>query len=171
MSIILQFKKINYLSKKFCHQNNKLESIRTERNSKKQFKNQYQSGIKSFNLTTANLTNNISKYFLKLYLFVCLFLTALGLYCCVLAFSSCHEQRLLFVAERRFLFEVAFLVGEHRLQGARASLVAARGLSSCSSWALVHRIHSCGEQALLPSGMWDLPGPEIKPTSPALADF
>ena len=35
------------------------------------------------------------------------------------------------------------LVGEHRLCGARASAVVARGLSSCSSRALEHRLSSC----------------------------
>ena len=42
-------------------------------------------------------------------------------------------------------------------QGVQASAVAAPGLSSCGAWAwLLH-------------GMWDLPGPEIEPMSPALA--
>ena len=41
--------------------------------------------------------------------------------------------------------------------GVRASVVVAHGLSSCGTWAqLLH-------------GMWDLPGPGIKPMSPALA--
>ena len=31
--------------------------------------------------------------------------------------------------------------------GARASVVVARGLSSCGSWALQHRLSSCGAQA------------------------
>ena len=34
------------------------------------------------------------------------------------------------------LFMVASLVAEHWLQGTRASVVAARGLSSCGSWVL-----------------------------------
>ena len=38
-----------------------------------------------------------------------------------------------------------------------ASLVAVHGLSSCSIW------------VWLPQGTWDLPGPELKPVSPALA--
>ena len=41
--------------------------------------------------------------------------------------------------------------------GARASVVVALGLSSC------------GAQALLLRGMWDLPGPGLEPMSPALA--
>ena len=45
----------------------------------------------------------------------------------------------------------------------------ARGLSSCGSRALEHRLNSCRPQALLLLGMWDLPGSEIEPVSPALA--
>ena len=40
--------------------------------------------------------------------------------------------------------------------GTWASGVVARGLSGCSAW------------AYLPHSLWDLPGPGIKPTSPAL---
>ena len=43
-----------------------------------------------------------------------------------------------------------------RALGAQASVVVARGLSSCGAWALSLR------------GMWDLPGPGIEPMSPAL---
>ena len=42
-----------------------------------------------------------------------LFLAALGLRCCVQAFSSCGERGLLFVAVRRLLIAVASLVVEH----------------------------------------------------------
>ena len=56
-----------------------------------------------------------------------------------------------------------------RALGARASVVVALGLSSCGSRALEHRLGSCGTQALLFRGMWDLPGPGLKPMSPALA--
>ena len=51
----------------------------------------------------------------------------------------------------------------------RASVVAARGLSSFGPRALEHRLSSCGAQAELLRGMWDLPGPGIEPVSPALA--
>ena len=50
--------------------------------------------------------------FFKFYL---LFLAALGLRCCTRAFSSCGEQRLLFVAVRGLLIAVASLVAEHGL--------------------------------------------------------
>ena len=43
------------------------------------------------------------------------------------------------------------------------------GFSSCGSWALEHRLNSCGARAYLLRGMWDFPGPGIKLVSPALA--
>ena len=51
-------------------------------------------------------------YFL-FYLFIYLFLAALGLCCCVWAFSSCGERGLLLVAVCRLLIVVASLVAEH----------------------------------------------------------
>ena len=45
----------------------------------------------------------------------------------------------------------------------------ARGLSGFGSWALELGLSSCGAQALLLRGMWDLPGSGIEPLSPALA--
>ena len=53
--------------------------------------------------------------------------------------------------------------------GAWASVVVARGLSSCGSRALECRLSSCGARAQLLHGTWDLPGPGLKPVSPALA--
>ena len=60
-------------------------------------------------------------FFFKINLFILfilfiLFLAALGLHCCVQAFSTCGEQGLLFVAVRGLLITVASLVAEHRLQ-------------------------------------------------------
>ena len=52
--------------------------------------------------------------FLFIY-FVYLFLAALGLHCCVWAFSSCGEWGLLFVAVCRLLIEMASIVVDHRL--------------------------------------------------------
>ena len=43
------------------------------------------------------------------------------------------------------------------------------GFSSCGSQALERRLSSCGAWAQLLRGMWDLPGPGLKPVSPALA--
>ena len=61
------------------------------------------------------------------HLFFNLFLAALGLPCCVWAFSNCGQRGLLFIVVCRLLIAVASLVAEHRLQ--------ARGLSSCGTWA------------------------------------
>ena len=51
----------------------------------------------------------------KFYLFIYLFLAALGLCCCARAFSSCGEWGLLFIVVRGLLTAVASLVAEHRL--------------------------------------------------------
>ena len=56
-----------------------------------------------------------------------------------------------------------------RAPGAWASVVVARGLSSCGSRALECRLSSCGARAQLLRGMWDLPRPGLEPMSPALA--
>ena len=53
--------------------------------------------------------------FLKIYLFIYLFLAALGLRCCTWACSSCGEPGLLFVAVLGLLIAVASLVVEHGL--------------------------------------------------------
>ena len=67
------------------------------------------------------------------------------------------------------LAAVASLVAEHRLQDMQASVVAARGLRSCCSQALEHRLNSCGTWDQFLCSVWDLPRPGIKPMSPALA--
>ena len=72
------------------------------------------------------------------------FLAVLGLCCCVWAFSSCGEWGLLFVAVHGLLIAVASLCWGARALGAWASVVAARGLSSCGSRALERRLSSCG---------------------------
>ena len=43
------------------------------------------------------------------------------------------------------------------------------GFSSCALGALERRLCSCGAWAYLLRDMWDLPGPGLKPLSPALA--
>ena len=57
----------------------------------------------------------LKKFYLFIYLFVCLFMAVLGLRCCARAFSSCGEQGLLLVAVRGLLVAVASLVVEHGL--------------------------------------------------------
>ena len=73
----------------------------------------------------------------------------LGLRFCARAFSSCGKRGPLFIAVRGPLTIAASLVAEHRLQ--------------------TRRLSSCGSQAQLLHGMWDLPRPGLKPVSPALA--
>ena len=76
-------------------------------------------------------------------------MAVLGLRFCVRAFSSCGKRVLLFIAVRGPLTVTASLVAEHRLQ--------------------TRRLSSRGSQAQLLCGMWDPPGPELEPVSPALA--
>ena len=57
----------------------------------------------------------------------------LGLCCCMQAFSSCREWEYSPDDLYRLLIAVTSLVVEHRFWGTRASVVAACGLSSCSS--------------------------------------
>ena len=68
------------------------------------------------------------------------------------------------------LIGVASLIVEHGLLGVRASVVAARSLSSCGSWALEHRLNSGGTRASLLRGIWNLPAPGFEPVSPAFVD-
>ena len=73
----------------------------------------------------------------------------LGLRFCARAFSSCGKRGPLFIAVRGPLTITASLVAEHRLQ--------------------TRRLSSCGSQAQLLHGMWDLPRPGLEPVFPALA--
>ena len=62
-----------------------------------------------------DLVLNIGFFFFKFIYFTYLFLAALGLCCCMQAFSSCGEWGLLFIAVRGLLVAVASLVAEHEL--------------------------------------------------------
>ena len=88
---------------------------------------------------------SLKKSFLK-NKFIYLFLAALGLHCCTWAFSSCGERGLLFVVVRGHLIVVASRC-RARVLGMWASVVVARGISSCGSWALERRLSSCGARA------------------------
>jgi len=57
-------------------------------------------------------------------------------------------------------------LAKHELLG---PIVVARGLSSCGSQALEHRLSSCGVCSWLLRGVRDLPGAGVGPVSPALA--
>ena len=93
--------------------------------------------------------------------FINIFLTVLGLHCCV-GFS-------LIVANVQTSPCRGFCCCGAQALGIQASVVVTCWLNNCSSWALEHRLSSCGSWAQLPSGMWDLPGPGIEPMSPPLA--
>ena len=55
--------------------------------------------------------------------------------------------------------------------GVQASVLVARGLSSCGFQALECQLNICGEQALLLHSIWDPPGSGVKPVSPALTSL
>ena len=79
-----------------------------------------------------------------------LFLAALGLHCCMQAFSSCSER------------------GPCSSCSVQASHCG--GFSCCRSQALgCTGFCSCGTRAQLLLGIWDLPRPGIEPRSAALA--
>ena len=92
------------------------------------------------------------KMFIYLYIYMYFFFgcVALGLRCCVRAFSSCGEQGLLFITVHRLLVAVASV------------LLWSTG-SRCTGFG------SCGLRAQLLRGMWDLPRPGLEPVSPALS--
>ena len=52
----------------------------------------------------------------------------------------------------------------------RAQAPGCISFSSCGSWALEHRLSSCGARAQQLCGMWDLPRSGTEPMSPAMAD-
>ena len=56
-------------------------------------------------------------------------------------------QGLSLVVPSRLLIAVASLGAEHGLRGEQASVVASHEPSSCSSWAVVHRLGRCGAWA------------------------
>ena len=55
-----------------------------------------------------------------------------------------------------------------RALGAQTSVVVAHGLRSCGLWALERKLSSCGPQAQLLCGMWDLPGPRARTRIPCM---
>ena len=76
-------------------------------------------------------------------------MAVLGLHFFARAFSSCGKRGPLFIGVHGPLTIAAPPVAGHRLQ--------------------TRRLSSCGSQAQLLRGMWDLPGPGLEPVSPALA--
>ena len=93
---------------------------------------------------------SLSFFFLTfkiIYLFIYLFLAALGLRCCARAFSSCGEQGATLCCGARASHCGGFSCCGAGALGTWASVVVAHGLSSCGSRALEHRLSSCGPRA------------------------
>ena len=90
------------------------------------------------------------------------FLAVLGLHCCT-GFSV--------VAREGCFLVVSFSLLWLSCCGAQAwgHVVAACGLSGLGSWALEHRLNSCGTWAQLHHGIWDLLQLGIESVSPASA--
>ena len=65
-----------------------------------------------------------------------LFLAALGLHCCMEAFSNCVERGLPFLVARGLLVVVASLVAEHRLYARGLSCLVAREIFLPQGWNL-----------------------------------
>ena len=86
-------------------------------------------------------------------------------------FCSCREQSLLSTCGVWVFhcIDLSLLQAEYKVQSVQASVVVARGLSSCGSRIPEHRLNSCDTWAQLLCGIWDLPGPGIEHMSPALA--
>ena len=82
--------------------------------------------------------------FLKAYLYIYIFFKIYFWLAWGGFFPSCSKRGQLSVAVRGLFTVVASLVAEHELQDAQASAAAARGLGSCGSRALEHRLNSCG---------------------------
>ena len=97
-------------------------------------------------------------FFLKKQLFVYV-LAVLGLCCCVRAFSSFEEQRLLSDCGMRASHWGGFSC-------CRVQALGRVGLSSCGSPVLECVLSGCGTWASLPCHVWHLPRPGIEPVSP-----
>ena len=96
-----------------------------------------------------SLLSHSACFFFLINQLIYLFLAVLGLHFCARAFSSCGERGPPFITMHGPLTIAASLVAKHRLQ--------------------TRRFSSCGAQAQLLRGMWDLPRPGLEPVSPALA--
>ena len=98
--------------------------------------------VKHLAIYTYTIVRHFLKTFLKIFYFIylsfgCIGSSLLGL------FSSCGERGLLLVAVCGLLICGGFSCCGARALGAWASVVVARGLSSCGSLALECRLSSC----------------------------
>ena len=84
---------------------------------------------------------------------------------CIYLFEGCARSSLIFTECRRPLAVGSGLPSSRRAPASHCS-----GFSCCRARALRHTgVSSCGTQAWLPRGMWNLPRPGVKPVSSALA--
>ena len=103
------------------------------------------------------------------FLFIDLFLAAVGLNCFAQAFSSFSKWGLFCYGAWACLCS-GFSCCRAQALGMKASVIAPCRLSSWGSWDLQWMsFNSCGAWAYLLSGMWNLPGPGIEPVSTAFA--
>ena len=100
-------------------------------------------------------------FFFWLFIYLSLFLAALGLHYFIQNSSSCSKWGLLFVWCEGFSLWCLLL-----LQSTGSRHV---GFSSCSLQARQHGLSSSGAQAQPPCGMWNPPWPVIESISSALA--
>ena len=84
---------------------------------------------------------------LFIYLFIYLFMAVFRLHCCAWTFSSCGKPGATLRCGVQASHCRGFSCRRARPLGVRASVVVARGLSSCGSWALECRRSSCGARA------------------------
>ena len=90
------------------------------------------------------------------------------MHCCAGFCLAAASRGYSLVAVCGLLVAGASLAVEHGLEGMWASVLVARGLSSCGSGPLEHRLSNSGAWAYFCS-MWDLPRPGMEPMSSALA--
>ena len=104
-------------------------------------------------LVTSTTIIPVQVFFFFLYFFGCA-----GSWLLHRLFSSCRKQGLFSSCSVWASHCSGFSWCEAWALGAWASVLGAHGLTSCSSWALEHKLNSCGTQAYLLRGRWDLPG-------------
>ena len=115
-------------------------------------------------------------FFFTLFIYLFIYFGCIGSPLLRVGFLQFWRVGATLLAVRGLLVAVASFVAEHGLQvrglqqlRCMGLVVVAHGLSSCGLRALERRLSSCGTRVQLLCGMWDLPGPGIKPVSPALA--
>ena len=97
-----------------------------------------------------NILEFLCLFVFKIYLFYLFTFGCFGSLLLCVAFSSCGERGLLFVAVRGLLIVVASLVNGARALGAWASVVVACGLWSAGSIVVAHRLSCSAASGIFP---------------------